>query len=241
MQREVPTIAAASPVVNASGQFGFSAIRVSLCASRNKRERSRKSEVGRWKQGASLPMATPIGLARHCAGQDGADKLFAGFDPIGESIRVRNLPFRVVGVLAAKGSVYGWSRSGRHCRQSPLHDAQRKLLAQHILSINQARSRRSASRHRSYTESKLRTTETAPKIVPGDSDDFLVPQFRPMQPQTVRAVDDHHGLLLLGAFAGEFRCSSGIGNPMNIMLGPRNGTDGEIGIPHGCGRLGPIT
>jgi putative ABC transport system permease protein len=36
-------------------------------------------------------------------GKTVADKLFPGLDPIGQTIRVRNLPFRVVGVLAAKG------------------------------------------------------------------------------------------------------------------------------------------
>ncbi|MFT3781492.1 MAG: ABC transporter permease [Nibricoccus sp.] len=36
-------------------------------------------------------------------GKTVADQLFAGMDPIGQSIRARNIPLRVVGVLAAKG------------------------------------------------------------------------------------------------------------------------------------------
>ena len=36
-------------------------------------------------------------------GETVARELFAGSDPVGQTVRVRNLPFRVVGVLAAKG------------------------------------------------------------------------------------------------------------------------------------------
>ncbi|MFM7567186.1 MAG: ABC transporter permease, partial [Betaproteobacteria bacterium] len=38
-----------------------------------------------------------------------ADKLFAGRDPVGETIRIRNVPFTVVGLLARKGQTLdGW-------------------------------------------------------------------------------------------------------------------------------------
>jgi len=36
-------------------------------------------------------------------GQTIADNLFPGMDPVGEQIRLRNVPFRIVGVLSAKG------------------------------------------------------------------------------------------------------------------------------------------
>src|SRR5207253_2626719 len=36
-------------------------------------------------------------------GQTIADNMFAGADPVGQTIRVQNLPFRVVGVMARKG------------------------------------------------------------------------------------------------------------------------------------------
>src|SRR3712207_8809120 len=36
-------------------------------------------------------------------GQTVADNLFGGADPVGQTIRVRNLAFRVIGVLAVKG------------------------------------------------------------------------------------------------------------------------------------------
>ena len=36
-------------------------------------------------------------------GQTVADNLFPGTDPVGQTLRVTNLPFRVVGVMARKG------------------------------------------------------------------------------------------------------------------------------------------
>ena len=36
-------------------------------------------------------------------GQTISDNLFAGTDPVGQTLRVANLPFRVVGVMARKG------------------------------------------------------------------------------------------------------------------------------------------
>jgi putative ABC transport system permease protein len=40
-------------------------------------------------------------------GQTVADKLFGDLDPVGESVRIDKVPFRVVGLLAAKGSSLG--------------------------------------------------------------------------------------------------------------------------------------
>ena len=44
------------------------------------------------------------GTAKVCVlGQNVSQQLFAGSDPIGQTVRIRDIPFRVVGVLAAKG------------------------------------------------------------------------------------------------------------------------------------------
>src|SRR5207247_4695616 len=70
-------------------------------------------------------------------GKTVADKLFSGVDPIGQMIRVRNLPFRVVGVLAAKGqSMVGQDQDDTAVM--PYTTVQKKLLGQQIPSINQA-------------------------------------------------------------------------------------------------------
>src|SRR5437879_310675 len=70
-------------------------------------------------------------------GKTVADKLFAGVDPIGQMIRVRNLPFRVIGVLAPKGqSMVGQDQDDTAVM--PYTTVQRKLLGQQIPSISQA-------------------------------------------------------------------------------------------------------
>ena len=59
-------------------------------------------------------------------GQTVADKLFgAGIDPVGQQVRVRNVPFQVVGVLSAEGAVAG-GPGPRRRRLRPLHDLPRQ-------------------------------------------------------------------------------------------------------------------
>src|SRR5439155_9484424 len=107
-------------------------------------------------------------------GKTVSEKLFPGVDPIGQSLRVRNLPFRVVGVLAAKGqSMVGQDQDDTAV--IPYTTAQRKLLGQQIPSINQAMisviSQQATTMTQTQITSLLRQRH---KIVPGDSDDFMV-------------------------------------------------------------------
>ncbi len=46
-------------------------------------------------------------------GYDAADKLFGTLDPIGRTVKVNGLPFRVVGVLKKQGSLFGMSLDNR--------------------------------------------------------------------------------------------------------------------------------
>jgi len=67
-------------------------------------------------------------------GQTVVDNLFQGTSPVGQTIRVRNLPFRVIGVLAAKGqSMMGQDQDDIVI--TPYTTVQKKLLGQTILSI----------------------------------------------------------------------------------------------------------
>jgi putative ABC transport system permease protein len=63
--------------------------------------------VRKWdvSSGAFFTAADMRAAARVCViGQTIVDNLFGGQDPIGETFRVRNIPFRVLGVLAKKGT-----------------------------------------------------------------------------------------------------------------------------------------
>jgi putative ABC transport system permease protein len=103
--REVPSVSAASPYVRASGQLVYG--NMNWSASGGIAGTSEKfPEIRDWKVGsgeffteADVKYAARVAVL----GKTVADNLFAGADPIGQTIRIRNLPFRVVGILAAKG------------------------------------------------------------------------------------------------------------------------------------------
>ncbi len=64
-------------------------------------------DVRNWEvaSGAFFSAADQRAGARVCViGQTVVDNLFPGIDPVGKSLRIRNMPFRVLGVMARKGS-----------------------------------------------------------------------------------------------------------------------------------------
>src|SRR5215470_12210333 len=137
MEREIPTIAAASPIVNASGQLVFGNqnwfVRMQGTNEKFPEIRSWKVEKGDFFTDADVRSAARVIVL----GKTVAERLFPGIDPIGETIRVRNLPFRVVGVLSEKGqSMVGQDQDD--VAIVPYTTAQRKLQARQIMSINQA-------------------------------------------------------------------------------------------------------
>src|SRR5262249_33916850 len=77
------------------------------------------------------------GSAKVCVlGQNVAQQLFAGADPIGLMVRIKEIPFRVVGVLTPKGG-QGFGGNQDDVVIVPLVTAQRKLLAiTHVHSIS---------------------------------------------------------------------------------------------------------
>src|SRR5436853_4974849 len=73
--------------------------------------------------------------ARVCViGKTVADNLFAGADSIGQTMRIRNLPFRVIGVLSTKGQ-HQWGQDQDDTVIVPYRTAQQKILT--ITYINQ--------------------------------------------------------------------------------------------------------
>ena len=137
MIKEVPTIAAASEIVRASGQlvFGNQNWFVQIQGANEKFPLIRNWRVDRGEFFTDVDVRTAERVI--VLGKTVADKLFPGEDPIGQIIRVRNLPFRVVGVLTAKGqSMVGQDQDDTAVM--PYTTVQRKLLGQQIPSISQA-------------------------------------------------------------------------------------------------------
>src|SRR5205823_5618571 len=219
--------AAASPTVNASGQLVFGNqnwfVRMQGTNDKFPEIRSWKVEQGDFFTDADVRSAARVIVL----GKSVAEKLFPGIDPIGESVRVRNLPFHVVGVLAAKGqSMVGQDQDDTAV--VPYTTAQRKLLGQQIPSISQAMISAISPEASSVTEKQVADLlRQRHKIQPGQTDDFMVRNMTDVAQTSAQITT----LLtvLLGSIAAISLIVGGIGI-MNIMLVSVTERTREIGI-----------
>src|SRR6185295_6978752 len=101
--RNLPTIALATPIAQAQGQFVFGNQNWQTRVEGSNEDyvdiRAYKIAQGEFFKADDVRTASRVVVL----GKTVADTLFQGADPIGQTIRIRNLPYQVVGVLAAKG------------------------------------------------------------------------------------------------------------------------------------------
>jgi putative ABC transport system permease protein len=161
-------------------------------------------------------------------GQTVVDNLFGSIDPIGQIIRIKKIPFTVIGVLESKGQSLG-GQDQDDTILIPLTTAQKKIFGTTIPGMVRtimvkARSAEDLTIAERQVNDLLRQRH---RIGPNKEDDFTVrnlTQILQMAEQTTNALT-----LLLGAIASVSLLVGGIGI-MNIMLVSVTERTGEIGI-----------
>jgi len=153
-------------------------------------------------------------------------ELFGGANPIGRSLRIRNLPFRVIGVLGRKG-FNAWGRDQDDTIIVPYTTIQKKFLGgvRYVDSgIVGAVSARAAFAAEQQITALLRQRH---RLTPKDENDFRVRNLS----EIAEAADatNRTMTLLLGSIAAVSLLVGGIGI-MNIMLVAVTERTREIGI-----------
>ena len=152
--------------------------------------------------------------------------LFGAADPVGATIRIRNLPFTVVGLLTSKGEAMAMGHNQDDIIVIPITTLQKKITGQNwlrMISVS-AVTKEATSAAQLQIEALLRDRH---KIRPGRDDDFFVRNLT-----DVAEVADQAGsvmTMLLASIAGVSLLVGGIGI-MNIMLVSVTERTREIGV-----------
>jgi putative ABC transport system permease protein len=174
------------------------------------------------------------GATKVCVlGQTLVDELFAGQNPVGEIIRINKLPFRVLGVLSAKGqNAFGHDEDDLVI--VPYTTAQKKLIGithvQYILASAIDRSQIDLAEDQITQLLRQRH-----KIPPGEEDDFRVRSQ--LDIASVAGSTSQIMTILLAAIASVSLIVGGIGI-MNIMLVSVTERTREIGLRMAVGAKG---
>jgi putative ABC transport system permease protein len=177
------------------------------------------------------------GAAKVCVlGKTVVDNLFGGIDPVGQIVRIKKIPFTVVGVLSPKGQTT-WGQDQDDLIMLPLTTGQKQLFGQAFpgmvrnISV-QARGPDEVKEVETQLNELLRQRH---RIQPNQDNDFTVRNLTELM--SSREESANVMSLLLGAIASISLIVGGIGI-MNIMLVSVTERTREIGIRIAVGAKG---
>jgi len=218
IQRDIPLVAAAAP---------FTSARVGLIH-RNQNWITVLQAitpeflvVGEWDIAAGREIAPgelETGAKVILLGGTVADRLFGETDPIGQGMRVNNVPFRVIGVLERKGQS-AWGQDQDDVVLVPLSTGRRNIIGR-----NPATARAVGSISVKVTDARMlpaAMTEVRAvlrerhRLQPDQEDDFVMHDLAEMT--RAQATSSNVLSMLLAAIASVSLLSGGVGI-MNIML-----------------------
>jgi putative ABC transport system permease protein len=177
-------------------------------------------ESGRFITSQDVDAMTKVAVV----GKTVVENLFNGDDPIGQTIRIKKVPFTVVGVLSSKGQVMGQDQDD--VILIPYTTAQNRIMG--ITYLNNISV--SAISEQASSEAQTQITELLRKrhrLQPGQENDFSIRS----QLETAAAAEESSRVMtmLLGSVASVSLIVGGIGI-MNIMLVSVTERTREIGI-----------
>jgi putative ABC transport system permease protein len=224
--RECPSVKAAAPGSQSTAQVVFG--NDNWATSLNGTE-PQYFDIRSWpfQEGGSFTQ-NDVDMAANVAviGETVRKNLFAATDPIGQTIRVNNLPFTVSGVLAPKGTSAAMGQDQDDIIVIPITTLQKKITGQDWLRWIMVSA---VSRQASYTAQQQITSllRDRHRIRTGQDDDFFVRNLADM----ADLADQQAQLftVLLASIASISLVVGGIGI-MNIMLVSVTERTREIGI-----------
>ncbi len=225
MTRELRSVAYASPVMRRqeqliAGNLNWGSLAQGV-APEFEQIRDWQIEAGRFLHEGDMDSAAKVAVI----GQTVARQLFGADDPIDSVIRIRNIPFRIVGVLVGKGQT-GQGQDQDDTVMIPYTTMQKRLMRITFVQSIVVRAV-SAEKVQEAQEQITLLLRQRHRIAEGREDDFTVRNLSDIAEaaqSTARVM-----AILLGSVAGISLLVGGIGI-MNIMLVSVTERTREIGI-----------